>query len=281
MAAADGEHHRKSQPLVLLAVVFFSVMHALGSFAAHPDYANYFAPIAGSKANGHFHLLGDSSDHGQDLPRLFTVLQKHALPGEPVYLSYCGEDSPRARRIHARRLPAANIPGCQMSSEPFDFLPPNWEGDTSGALLPESAQETSLTECIHKHSEAELSEQLSGCGGTHGESATPADDGILARKQAANASRAHALAYALDQSRQLLHLLPRNRGEIAGDMLRYEAEALLLVAAALPRRSARFPALAGMHACLIVLTILFAAWLVLHRGQYAAWPIILSQGALV
>ena len=43
---------------------------------------------------------------------------------EPAYLAYCGQDSPRSRGIHARRLPALGHAACVASAELFDFEPP-------------------------------------------------------------------------------------------------------------------------------------------------------------
>jgi len=125
--AADSRRFSTTQPILLVLLVLLSVVHMLESLAANPDYATYFAPVAGSKAHGSFHLLGDSSDLGQDLPSLSRWLQVHAAPAEPAYLAYCGEDSPRMRAIHARRLPALPNEGCPSAAEPFEFRPPRLE----------------------------------------------------------------------------------------------------------------------------------------------------------
>ena len=127
MLATDARRHPSTQPALLALVVLLGLTHILESLGTHPDYVTYFGPIAGSKAHGHFHLLGDSSDGGQDVPNLERWLQLHAEPLEPAYLAYCGEDSPFARAVHARRLPALPNLGCPSSDEPFDFQPPRLE----------------------------------------------------------------------------------------------------------------------------------------------------------
>ena len=127
MFATDARRHPSTQPALLALVVLLGLTHVLESLGTHPDYVTYFGPIAGSKTHGHFHLLGDSSDGGQDVPNLERWLQMHAEPLEPAYLAYCGEDSPYARAVHARRLPALPNLGCPSSDEPFDFQPPRLE----------------------------------------------------------------------------------------------------------------------------------------------------------
>ena len=112
------------------AQVVLGLLAAAESIGAHPSYAAYFAPIAGGRARGHYHLLGDSCDQGQDLPRLAAWLARHALPGEVGYLAYCGEDSPAARGLHMRRLPSLPNPRCAAAAEPYDAAPPRpWGAD--------------------------------------------------------------------------------------------------------------------------------------------------------
>lgn len=140
MLATDARRHPSTQPALLALVVLLGLTHVLESLGTHPDYVTYFGPIAGSKAHGHFHLLGDSSDGGQDVPNLERWLQMHAEPLEPAYLAYCGEDSPYARAVHARRLPALPNLGCPSSDEPFDFQPPRLEPRQEAADVPRLPQ---------------------------------------------------------------------------------------------------------------------------------------------
>ena len=105
--ASDASIHVVLQPLLLLLVFALALAHVAESVSAHPHYLGYFAPIAGGVDGGHFHLLRDSLDQGQDLPTLHRWLQGHAEGHERVYLSYCGEDSPVARRMQVERLPAS------------------------------------------------------------------------------------------------------------------------------------------------------------------------------
>ena len=117
--------HSTSQPLVVVSTLLLVALFGLESSTVHPHFAGYFAPVAGGRSGGHFHLLGDSLDMGQDLPLLARWLQAMAQVDEPAYLAYCGEDSPRARGIHARRLPAQAHSECVTATvEPFDFAPP-------------------------------------------------------------------------------------------------------------------------------------------------------------
>ena len=136
----DARVHNLSQPLLLIIVVLLSMTYGIETVSSHPNFLGYFSAIAGGTSHGHYHLLGDNLDQGQELPALkiwllesggvagkikgFTV-NPGALVDEPAYLCYCGEDSPFARGIHARRLPARPHPECSVSMhEEFDYMPP-------------------------------------------------------------------------------------------------------------------------------------------------------------
>ena len=124
--ATDTRKYPLSQPLVLVSALLLTSLFGLESMALHPLHGAYFAPVAGGRTGGHFHLLGDSLDTGADLPTLASWLADSARVDEPAYLAYCGEDSPRARSIHARRLPAQPHAACvTAATEPFDTTPPN------------------------------------------------------------------------------------------------------------------------------------------------------------
>ena len=86
------------------------ITHVLETIITHPDYLSYVAPVGGGSKYGHFHLLGDSLDQGQQLPLLAEWLREHVQPGEPVFLAYSGEDSPRMRGLVVRRLPSSPEP---------------------------------------------------------------------------------------------------------------------------------------------------------------------------
>ena len=146
-AASKATDSPVGQPLLTALIVLLVSLFVLDSAATNPHYIAYAAPVAGGRAGASFHLLGDNNDLGQDLPALATWLHDAALPGEPAYLAYCGEDSPSARGIHARRLPAFQLPaaaagtGCAAAmSEAFDFVPPRLR-EEAGAEAADDAPE--------------------------------------------------------------------------------------------------------------------------------------------
>ena len=116
--AGDGSSDRPAAsagaplPLLSAAVGLLLLLHVSEGVAAHPHYLTYFAPVAGGRTGGHYHLLADSLDQGQDLPHLEAWLRENVLTDEPVYLAYNGEDEVRARSIGAHLLPAASNAAC-------------------------------------------------------------------------------------------------------------------------------------------------------------------------
>ncbi len=79
---------------------------AIDSAAARPFYLSYFHPLAGGIDRGYEHLVDSSFDWGQGLPDFADWLREKAARGDqaPVFLSYFGADSPRARGLDAIRL---------------------------------------------------------------------------------------------------------------------------------------------------------------------------------
>jgi hypothetical protein len=79
---------------------------AVDSFAARPFYLSYFNILAGGTDGGWRHLVDSSFDWGQGLPDLQRWLREKEAraDGSPVYLTYFGTDSPRARGIDVRRF---------------------------------------------------------------------------------------------------------------------------------------------------------------------------------
>ncbi len=79
---------------------------AVDSAVARPFYLSYFHPLAGGIERGYEHLVDSSFDWGQGLPAFADWLDGKAARRDetPVFLSYFGADSPRARGLDAVRL---------------------------------------------------------------------------------------------------------------------------------------------------------------------------------
>lgn len=89
-----------------LALGLAVAAHAVDSSLARPFYLSYFQPLAGP-AKTHHRLLVDSSlDWGQGLPDLARWLHEKRTSGDqaPVFLTYFGADSPRARGLDVIRF---------------------------------------------------------------------------------------------------------------------------------------------------------------------------------
>ncbi|HVU32612.1 MAG TPA: hypothetical protein VHE61_04210 [Opitutaceae bacterium] len=97
---------RGPRRLVAAALALAVVAQVSDSLAARPFYLSYFQPLAGGTANGWHHLVDSSYDWGQGLPDLATwIAARHAAGDrDPVYLTYFGADSPRARRLPVIRF---------------------------------------------------------------------------------------------------------------------------------------------------------------------------------
>ncbi len=70
-----------------------------------PHFLAYFNQLAGGPKNGYKHLVDSSLDWGQDLKPLSVWLKNNRKPGEPLYLSYFGFDSPERFDMDAKLLP--------------------------------------------------------------------------------------------------------------------------------------------------------------------------------
>jgi hypothetical protein len=81
-------------------------LHAADSLAARPFYLSYFQPLAGGPDRGYRWLVDSSFDWGQGLPDLADWLAAKKARGDatPVYLTYFGADSPRARALDVVRF---------------------------------------------------------------------------------------------------------------------------------------------------------------------------------
>jgi len=87
----------------LLAVL---ALHMADSVLARPFYLSYFQPLVGGPERGYHYLVDSSYDWGQGLPDLTAWLQEKAARGDksPVYLTYFGADSARARGLDVIRF---------------------------------------------------------------------------------------------------------------------------------------------------------------------------------
>lgn len=76
------------------------------SLLARPFYLSYFQPLVGGMAKGYHYLVDSSYDWGQGLPDLERWLENKRRHGDkaPVFLSYFGADSTRARRLEVVRF---------------------------------------------------------------------------------------------------------------------------------------------------------------------------------
>jgi len=97
-----GEIRRWGRIVAAIAMI----SQAVDSLAARPFYISYFNPVAGGPAAGWRHLVDSSWDWGQGLPDLDTWLARKNDAGDsgPVYLTYFGTDSPRARNLPVIRF---------------------------------------------------------------------------------------------------------------------------------------------------------------------------------
>lgn len=96
----------RNRRLIGAALALALAAMAVDSFASRPHYLSYFNAFAGGSANGWRRLVDSSFDWGQGLPDLGRWLQvQQADPHrEPVYLTYFGSDSPRARQLPVTRF---------------------------------------------------------------------------------------------------------------------------------------------------------------------------------
>lgn len=93
------------RPLAL-ALAALLLLHATDSLAARPFYLAYFQPLTGGPSRAYRSFVDSSLDWGQGLPdftRWLATLRERG-DREPVYLTYFGADSPRARHLPVIRF---------------------------------------------------------------------------------------------------------------------------------------------------------------------------------
>lgn len=81
-------------------------LHLYDSVAARPFYLSYFQPLLGGPERAYHYFVESSLDWGQGLPDLQTWLAARKKEGNelPVFLTYFGADSPRARELEVIRF---------------------------------------------------------------------------------------------------------------------------------------------------------------------------------
>ncbi len=92
--------------LIGAALALAVAAHAADSVAVRPFYLSYFQPLAGGVERGYRYIVDSSYDWGQGLPDLTTWLERKKSRGDtaPVFLTYFGADSPRARQLDVIRF---------------------------------------------------------------------------------------------------------------------------------------------------------------------------------
>ena len=96
----------RARRAVLLAVTAALALHAADSINVRPFYLSYFQPLVGGVNRGYDYLVDSSYDWGQGLPDLARWLGEKKQRGDrlPVFLTYFGADSPRARGLDVVRF---------------------------------------------------------------------------------------------------------------------------------------------------------------------------------
>jgi len=97
---------RGPRRIVALALGLAVAGHAFDSVLARPFYLSYFQALAGPVNTRHRLLVDSSLDWGQGLPDLARWLEAKRATGDrtPVFLTYFGADSPRARKLDVIRF---------------------------------------------------------------------------------------------------------------------------------------------------------------------------------
>ncbi|MFA6962990.1 MAG: glycosyltransferase family 39 protein [Opitutaceae bacterium] len=92
--------------MIAVGLIAAVSLHAGESLLTRPFYLSYFQSLVGGTDRGYRYLVDSSFDWGQGLPDLETWLADQHRNGDqrPVYLSYFGADSPRARHLDVIRF---------------------------------------------------------------------------------------------------------------------------------------------------------------------------------
>ena len=107
---------------VFLLLGLAVVAQAADSIRARPFYLSYFQPLTGGTERAYRYFVDSSLDWGQGLPDFTAWLQAKRQRGDasPVYLSYFGADSVKARHLDVRRV-ADDIADSGARSYPAQF----------------------------------------------------------------------------------------------------------------------------------------------------------------
>lgn len=92
--------------MIAFGIIAALTIHTGESLLSRPFYLSYFQSLAGGPDRGYRYLVDSSFDWGQGLPDLKDWLERKRLRGDPspVFLSYFGADSPRARNLDVIRF---------------------------------------------------------------------------------------------------------------------------------------------------------------------------------
>lgn len=92
--------------MVAIGLIAAVGLHTIDSIAARPFYLSYFQPLLGGRERAYHYFVESSLDWGQGLPDLQTWLAEKKREGNklPVFLTYFGADSPRARGLEVIRF---------------------------------------------------------------------------------------------------------------------------------------------------------------------------------
>jgi 4-amino-4-deoxy-L-arabinose transferase-like glycosyltransferase len=104
LVGATGWFFRRSSAWVGAPVLVLVGWFVVESWWIRPNYLAYFNELIGGPSQGYRYLVDSSLDWGQDLPGLKGWIERHARPGERVYLSYFGSGDPVYYGVHATRI---------------------------------------------------------------------------------------------------------------------------------------------------------------------------------
>ena len=92
--------------LAIVAIAALGTWHVVESLRGRPFYLSYFHQLAGGQKGGYRYLVDSSFDWGQGLPDLekWIATRRAAGDASPIFLTYFGADSPRARGLDVVRF---------------------------------------------------------------------------------------------------------------------------------------------------------------------------------